>query len=201
MTEAADDICYRILDLEDGLRLGLLTTDKFQYLLKPIAKADESKLNLCRRDREKATLLRAFAITNLVNSVTDIFIDNEKEILSGDYKKSLIDGSEYAEPLKAIEIFSRKNCYDNEKVLKIELAGYNVIGFLLKTLLKAIGEDKSKIRAILYSLLTDKSTQKVFDESDEYHKILIIVDIISGMTDGYAVSLYRQLSGLALPTI
>jgi dGTPase len=201
LTEAADDICYHILDLEDGFILGIIPLEEFYRLLQPIAKVPQIKYSKANRDRERITLLRALALTNLVDSIVECFIHNEEEILDGSFIHALTDVFKYKNQIKNIRNISSNKLYRDEKVVRIEFAGLNVIHTIMSKLLYAVIDKKHKSHAIIKKLFGDTYSYEYFLKSEKYDKILRIVDLVSGMTDGFAVKLFRELSGISLPTI
>lgn len=197
LTEAADDICYNILDLEDGFRLGLIKYEDVEQLLQPIANA-RSEVAELERECEKIGVLRGRAIGNLVSAVTDVFLWNLDDILEGNYKKSLIETSSFASELKEISRICTSECYHNVGVAKIESAGNEVLTCLLDKMLAVVKDPKHRLDSLIKSLLRDKFIYSLFNQESAYKKILTIVDLITGMTDRFAITLYRQLKGMTV---
>lgn len=202
LMEAADDICYRIIDLEDAFRLKILTKNEvFELLLGIFDKIDLQKiitsLEKQSLDNQQLSYLRAMVINQLVNQCTTIFMQNEAELLGGTLNKSLIDLLPEKQ-LKAIEEIDRisvEKVYNHKSVIEIELAGYNVIGGLLDEFIQAVVYSKQKKSEKLLALIPDQ-----FDAKNDslYEKMLAVVDYISGMTDLYAIDLFRKIKGISV---
>jgi len=196
LVEAADDICYQILDLEDGFRLGKIRYDDARDLLEAIAGEGESP-SPADRDDEKSVVgyLRARSIDVLVREAADLFLREEAGILEGAFDRALVDAIPSKEKIDAITALVARRCYQCEEVLEIEIAGYEAIGALLDRLvgaaLRPAHPEYERIRAWMPELFPESAS--------DYEKILRVTDFVSGMTDGYAVSLFRRLSGISLP--
>ncbi len=203
LVEAADDICYRIMDLEDAFRLGLLSFDYTESLLKPLV---TSNLNSYegRSRNDKIGYLRAKAINDTVVQLADIFLENEDKILDGEFDPDLITVIDSGEQLELIKKISIKEIYSYRSVVEREAAGYEVLGGLLDAFINAVNETyegnpswKSKN---LMKLLPGQFLGKNGKPDDNiYLRLLKITDFVSGMTDSYAVSLYRKIKGISLP--
>ncbi len=202
LVEAADDICYLILDLEDGHRIGYVTHEQYLDLMLPIAsrhpsfKAGRSPATTTRQRRLYSGILRAMAINVLVRDVTDAFLEREQAILAGEFDGQLTTHTPSTTQLDNIERDSIRYCYNARDVVQVELAGYDVIAGLLKKLVGAAMEPKrpeSKKLRSLFDWLDAAGEQPL------YQTLLMITDYVSGMTDSYAVDLYRKLYGLRLP--
>lgn len=197
LTEAADDICYNILDLEDGFILGLIQYKDFENCLMPIAEVPTTKLVESETEKEKVSLLRALSINNLVKQTVEVFLDREADIVNGNYNRSLISDIKHNGYLKDIKTLSEDTCYLMKEVVKAEIGGKKALNEVLNQLsylaLSGDGKDDKKLKKIVgTSFLEIESC---------YEKLLSIIDFVSGMTDRYTVSLYRQLYGIELPTI
>lgn len=211
LVEAADDICYRIIDFEDAHRLGILTiatiTDLFLAFFEKETGYDAKDrilqtLDSINDDNQKVQFLRAKLINLMVQRVCQVFLEKENELLEGSLQKSLIDYLPDGELgiIKKIDKYSVEHIYNHRSVVEIELAGYNVIGFLLKQFINAVlkpGSSKSK------KLLQIIPPQFVISNSKEslYGDMQSVVDFIAGMTDLYAVDMYRKLTGMNFPLL
>jgi dGTPase len=203
LVEAADDICYRIMDLEDGFRLGLLSFDYTESLLKPLV---TSRLNSYegRSRNDKIGYLRAKAINDTVVQLADVFIENEEKILKGNFEQDLISVIDSGEQLELIKKISVNEIYSYRSVVEREAAGYEVLGGLLDAFIGAVNETyigtpswKSKnLMKLLPKQFLGKNGRP---DDDLYFRLLKITDFVSGMTDSYAVSLYRKIKGISLP--
>lgn len=210
LVEAADDICYRIIDFEDGIRIGLIDFKTGEELLKAVVgnDFDAARYDLVTDKREKISYLRAKAINTLINACTKLFLEKEKEILEGKFDQSLTDilDMEISEPLNNILKISISHVYRSKQVLQIEAAGFNVVAELLDLFITAVndfhihGKELRKKRPYsekVISLLPEQFLQH--SESDLYLRILRVCEFVAGMTDSYAVTLYRRLKGIELP--
>jgi len=206
LVEAADDICYKIMDLEDGFKHGLVDYKTVDELLKIIIKTEEGKqdinafensLSNIIDETEKVGYLRAKAINSLVIQVANKFINKEQEILKGKFDENLCDVIESKETLEVIEKLTYREIFSYKSVVEIEAAGYKVLPDLLDIFLSAAQTpDENRSNKIL-NLLPDEYR---FDyEECNYQSILSIVKYITGMTDNFAVDMYRKLNGIELP--
>ena len=203
LVEAADDICYGINDIEDGYRLRHISFQEAVDLLKPISpKSELTQYDSILEDEDKISYLRAKAIKELIVQVVDSFRSHEKEILSGEFDSSLTSTVSCKNFLKAIDDVSQDKIYTAREVLEVEIPGYDVLGGLLEAFVPAVeetvkGEATARRRGI-YRLLP-KAIQRKLKTEEKYCRLLRITDFVSGMTDSYAVSLYKQIKGISLP--
>lgn len=201
LVEAADDICYRIMDLEDGFRLGLISFAETVELITPLINSNILEGYERRDEKEKIGYLRAKAISDLVNELATTFLDEESNILSGRFEDNLLSIIPKSEPLNVIQNISVEKIYRSRIVVEREVAGYEVLGGLLDTFIQAYHEDPdnnfSKRNLAIINLLP----KRFITDRDEniYNRILRILDFISGMTDSFAVSLFRNIKGISLP--
>jgi len=201
LVEAADDICYRIMDLEDGFRLSLISFTETEDLMIPLVNKNILKGYKRRDEKEKIGYLRAKAISDLVNELADTFMDEEKNILAGKLEDDLIAIIPNAKTLKTITEISIDKIYRTRSVVEREVAGYEVLWGLLDTFIHAYNESyegnlSPKNRAIINLLPKRITTAK---NDDLYTRLLSITDFVSGMTDSFAVSLFRKIKGISLP--
>jgi dGTPase len=203
LVEAADDICYSIMDLEDGFRLGLLSFNETESLLLPLIHKKDLTGYKNRDDNEKIGYLRAKAISDLVNDIAEAFAENEKGILNGNFNKEFVTVINKSNSLKKIEKASILKIYRHRSVVEREAAGYEVLGGLLDTFITAYNEYSEnklspKNRAII-NLIPKRFFYAEKQNPELYHRLLRIIDFVSGMTDSYAVSIYRKIKGISLP--
>ncbi len=205
LVEAADDICYKIMDIEDAHKLHILTTERtidlFMNFFPPARQEKMKKTMLLVNDvNEQLAYLRSNVIGLLVNECAQVFIDNEEDILNGSFNNPLIKHIPELsrEAYKTCTDYSVKYIYRAKDVLDIELAGHRIIGLLLDTLMDAI-RDPDKAYSKL--LLTRVPEQYEVQDSSLYTRVLAILDYISGMTDIYALDLYRKITGMSLPAV
>ncbi len=207
LVEAADDICYHIIDLEDGCRLGLVS---FEFVRDIFAKIlgdryRPEKLEMIIGEAEKISVLRALVINKLIEEVSLVFMSKEDEILSGDFDEALIDNVPSAPHLNEIIKVSIAKLYRAQQVLEKEAGGYQVIEDLLKSFGFAVytqyfdeehvtGKTKS-----VYRMLSKTTQDRLDKEETLYQKLLVVTDFVSGLTDRYAISLFKTLKGISLP--
>lgn len=207
LVEAADDICYRIVDLEDGFRMGRVSFDETVELLNPLVHKqyeDKSVSNddLTRsKQQQEVSYLRAQAINELAESAAEVFKQDYEDILAGRFKGTLTNVSKHKYHLEEIKQATSKKIYSTPSVIQIEVSGYKVLGELLELFIPAVLNCSNRGSAYNEKLiellpLHLRPTDTMYD----YQKILCVTDHISGMTDTYAVSLYRHLTGIELPT-
>ncbi|WP_077352710.1 dGTP triphosphohydrolase [Algoriphagus sp. A40] len=207
LVEAADDICYTIIDLEDGCTLGLVSFEETVALLKPILgeRFDEEKLK-DRTHTQNLGILRAMAIGQLVGETVEVFAQYEESMRKGNFDKALTDIIPSAKTLAAISSASVRKIYRSKVVLEKEAAGFQVLEGLLSVFSQALyhqfyypelfsGQDKSILR-----LLPEDFPLKGWGaEVNPYPLLRSLVDFISGMTDKYALNLYRRVKGISFP--
>lgn len=209
LVEAADDICYSIIDLEDGCTLGLVSFEETVNLIKPILgdRFDREKL----KDRTQAQslgILRAMAIGQLIRETVEVFGQYEEGMRKGNFDKALTDIIPSAKALAAISEASVKSIYRSKVVLEKEAAGFQVLEGLLAVFSQALyhqfyspelfsGQDKS----ILRLLPEDFPLKSWGAEVNPYPLLRSLVDFISGMTDKYALNLYRRVKGISFPGV
>ncbi len=207
LVEAADDICYHIIDLEDGCRLGLVQFEVVRDLLATILgdRYDPEKLDKIYGENEKISLLRALCINQLIYEATDVFIQHEEDILSGNFDTDLISEVSSKDILKAISKLSIDKLYRSRVVLEKEAGGFEVLENLLSAFCFAVyykyhkpdgynGKFRSTFR-----LLPDNIQYYISQEVSFYQRMLYITDYISGITDRHAVSLFKRIKGISLP--
>jgi dGTPase len=211
LVEAADDICYRVIDFEDAHRLNIISIDMIKALFLAFFDHEEGYdardrvekvLNGINDDNQKVQFLRAKLINLLIFRVRDVFIRHEALLLDGALEKSLIDylPAREVELIRKIDAFSVQHIYNHRSVVEIEIAGYNVIGGMLKEFFGAVLDPHSAKSAKLLQLISKQFI--ITGEPDRlYYDIQSVVDFIAGMTDLYAVDLYRKITGMAFPQI
>ena len=203
LVEAADDICYRIMDLEDGFRLGLLSFNETENLLMPLIKSNLTSYDT-RDTNEKIGYLRAKAINDTVVELADSFIENEEKILEGKFEQDLISVIGSGKQLEEIKRISVQEIYSYRSVVEREAAGYEVLGGLLRTFINAVNETYSgnpswKSKNLMKLLPGQFVGPDGRPDVDVYDRLLKITDFVSGMTDSYAISLFRKIKGTSLP--
>lgn len=206
LTEAADDICYAIVDLEDGYRNNRLSFNDTSELLMGIIKSDpKTSYNdeKIKDNTERIGYMRAKAINALINLTTDVFFEKRELILSGDFKDTLVSNlpSEANQAYENLIENERNKVYTDKNILLTEAAGFCVLPGLLNILLSAAFGKDAQSKKIQTCLIKDLicNDESIEYEDRNYITILNIVKYISLMTDHYAVKLYRELTGIQLP--
>lgn len=203
LVEAADDICYSIIDLEDGCSLGLVSFEQAMELFGGVITVSQSKLgklSQLNNQAEKIGYLRALAIGDLMDECATLFLDYEKEILEGTFDVALADRCQSSKALKSIIDVSIEKIYRARKVVEIEAAGHEVLPGLMHEFTQAAQSlrDKSASRkyANLQKLLPTETVFAIQQHTDnDYHLLRQVIDFISGLTDRHAISLYRKMKG------
>lgn len=198
LVEAADDICYTIIDFEDGINLGLIPEDlALEYLIKLVENSiDREKYYSLITKEDRISYLRALAINSLIKDAVSIFLDNEEKILEGNYHYALMDQSRFKAQMGDIIKISVQNIYKSREVIEKELIGYQIINVLLDTFCTAYN-NKFEGRATNYDLLVLKLLPEKFitEKMNLYDRLLHICHFISMLTDGKALELYNIITG------
>ena len=206
LVEAADDICYEIMDIEDAHKLKILDTQTTFDLLLGFFDEKIDKKFFTNKDKilkevtdinEQVAYLRASVIGKLTKETAQVFLKNHDKILEGEFNLSLVDGLEgrSKEAFETCKKVAIKQIYNYRSVVKIELTGFNVIGTLLDEFITAIFNPDNDYSQKILSILP---SQFDVEEYSFYKKAMSIVDFISGMTDLYAVDLYKDIKGISL---
>lgn len=207
LVEAADDICYQIMDIEDACRLGILSFDETRHLLMSFFDSDAERHVFDNLDKvchtvtdkhEQISYMRSIAIGKLVGLCTDVFWDNRDRILRGDFDSTLVKNLPVLEnaAMKNIQKLSLEHIYKNQSVVEIELSGFRIMGTLLHEFIKAIFYPDRYYSSLLRPYLPE---QFVVDaNASVYDKYMSAVDMVSGMTDLYALDLYKKIKGIGL---
>ncbi len=204
LVEAADDICYNIIDLEDGTNLGLVSLQETESLLIEIIGAafKSEKYQSIDSLKEKVSVLRAMAIQRLIQECVDVFIEKEREILAGIFDKALTDNIPSTPVLEKIQSISFFKIYKSKPVIEREIAGFEVLNGLLETFVPAVLESHSEgktswFHSSLIKLLPVDYQTMLEKASGLYEALLVLLDFISGLTDSHALSLYRNIKGIS----
>jgi dGTPase len=210
LVEVADDTCYLIVDLEDAARLGFVPYKDAECLLGDLAGNTVSggRLDRLHDPKERLEYLRAKAIGRLLESAAAVFLENEDAILSGQFDDELLENSPIAHPLQAILKLAKETIYTARPALEIETAGFEVLGALLGLFTNAVEaragvEDvrfTTRERMLLKLLPNQFLGHGGEPDADPYVRLLQVADFVAGMTDSYAVDMYRKLKGFDLPT-
>ncbi|HEY9550877.1 MAG TPA: dNTP triphosphohydrolase, partial [Prevotella sp.] len=207
LVEAADDICYEIMDIEDAHKLKILSFQETESLLLGFFDAT-TRQNILNRieqegvsdENEKVVYMRACAIGKLENECVKVFVEHEDAILNGTFEKSLID---YIPPLqhdayKHCTQVSKERIYQSKPVLDVELSGYKIMETLMDALVEAAVNPE---RFHSKQLINRFSSQYDIKSSDLETRMMAVIDYISGMTDIYALDIYQKINGISLPIV
>ena len=205
LVEAADDICYSIIDMEDGCRLGLLTFEETVDLLSGILrdKLDKNKLGSTKDLNQKLGVLRALAIGELIDACIEIFLSHEKGLLDGSFDQALTDLCVFHDSLSEISKVSIARIYHAKHVVEIEASGHQILPGLLEEFTEAgvhiiSNKHSRKYNNLRLLLPPDIASSISARPADVYQMLRSVTDFISGLTDRHALSLYRRIKGISL---
>jgi len=207
LVEAADDICYEIMDIEDAHKLKILSYDETAQLMLGFFDEEKQQRILHRitdegltDNNEKVVYLRACVIGDLERECVRVFCDHEEQLLSGTFEGSLID--HIAEPLRqayqTCADLSVKRIYKSRPVLDVELSGYKIMETLMEHFIEAAHYPD---RFYSKQLISRVSSQYEIDSPDLETRLMAVIDYISGMTDVYALDVYQKICGISLPIV
>ena len=207
LVEAADDICYEIMDIEDSHKLKILTFDETASLLLQFFD-DATRQRILQRitdegitdNNEKVTYMRASVIGLLEHKCVEVFVAHEEQILNGSFEGSLIDHISQRErdAYRACMDVSIRKIYNSKPVLDVELSGYKIIETLMDSLIQAaVYPEKFHSKQLIGRV----SSQYHIDSPDLETRIMAMIDYISGMTDVYALDVYQKINGISLPIV
>ena len=207
LVEAADDICYEIMDIEDAHKLRILSYEETRQLLLGFFD-EETRTAICKRMEtegvddvnEQVVYMRSCAIGTLTNACAQVFIDHEDEILAGSFQGSLIKHTPAAilNAYKKCTETSCKKIYNSKPVLDVELSGYRIIQTLMEQMVNAVVYPE---RFYSRQLIQRVSSQYDISSDSLDDRIMAVVDYISGMTDVYALDIYQKINGISLPIV
>jgi len=194
LVEAADDICYTIIDFEDGINLGLISEDvALEYLGGIISdKINTHKYSKLQTKEERIAYLRAVAIGALIQDATDIFLQNEDAILAGEFHQSLLYDSKYRHQITDVIDCSVERIYQSDEVVEKEVSGYVVLQHLLDIFFTAIINQENGRETSFDKLLLKKLPEKYRKKGSLYDKVMGITCYITSLTDSNAVELYLK---------
>lgn len=205
LVEAADDICYQVMDIEDAHKLKLLTTEETQQLFLSFFDEEQrnrilQRMNTLEDVNEQIVYLRSCVINCLEQECVRVFVEQEDEFLAGTFPGPLI--KHIAEvPRRAYqecEKVANGKIYHCKDVVDIEIAGFKVITTLTDLMVKAVTNSD---RTFSQLLINRVSPQYDILAPTLYGRIMAVLDYISGMTDVYALDLYRKINGMSLPDV
>ncbi len=207
LVEAADDICYEIMDLEDAHKLKIVTFEETSRLMLSFFDEDTQQRILQRivdeqvtDNNEKIVYMRSCVIGKLENECVQAFLNHEAEILAGTFQKGLVDhiSSLQREAYQRCARFSVERIYKSRPVLDVELSGYKIMATLMQQMVEAVMHPE---RYYSQQLIGRVSSQYDIDAPDLETRLMAVIDYISGMTDVYALDVYQKINGISLPII
>jgi len=198
LVEAADDICYTIIDFEDGINLGLIEEEfALEYMIKLVKNTiDIKKYHSLQHKTDRVSYLRALAIGVLINEAVTIFLENEEAILQGTFEKSLLDKCTYEAQINDILKISVAKIYKSAEVVEKEIAGYRIIADLLDVFVTALNHkfdgNQSNFDKLVLNLLPNEYQ---VESANLYDRILQICSYVSRMSDSSAIRMHKKLTG------
>lgn len=200
LVEAADDICYTIIDFEDGINLGLIQEEyALEYLINLVKETiNTKKYNQLSNTQDRVSYLRALAINTLINEAVDIFIANEDAILKDEFQMALLDKSKYEAQINDIIKISVDNVYQSTEVIDKEISGYQVLNTLLKVYTDAVNNSYDQ-NPTNYDKLIVKSLPEsvIVNEDSLYLRLLRLCNYVSLLSDSKAIMVYKKINGLS----
>jgi len=201
LVEAADDICYTIIDFEDGINLGLIQEEfALEYLINLVRDTiNTKKYHQLQNTQDRVSYLRALAINTLINEVVAIFMNNEDAILNGTFEAALLDRSKFEAQINDIIKVSVDKVYKSTEVVEKEIAGYSVLSELLQVFIVAVINANtasiSNYNRLILRLLPD-----IYYHPDDssYNKIMKVCSFIANMSDRYAILLFNKIKGIQI---
>lgn len=199
LVEAADDICYTIIDFEDGINLGLIQEElALEYLINLVRDTiNTKKYHQLQNTQDRVSYLRALAINTLINEVVMIFMNNEDAILAGAFETALLDKSKFEAQINDIIKVSVEKVYQSTEVVEKEIAGYSVLSELLQVFISAV-INANTTSVSNYNRLILRLLPKIYYHPDDslYKKIMKVCSFIANMSDSYAILLFNKIKGI-----
>ncbi|PQV48446.1 dGTPase [Jejuia pallidilutea] len=199
LVEAADDICYTIIDFEDGINLGLIPEEfALEYLSKVIRDniKPENYYALATRE-DRIGYLRALAIGALIKDAVNVFMKNEDAILSGTFSSALLDKSKFEAQIKDIIKISVENIYQSEEVVDKEIAGYQIINKLLTVYTAAVNHNFNGTASNYDKLILKRLPETInFNAPNLYERLLAVCHYVSLLSDSKAIQNFKKIEGV-----
>ncbi len=210
LVEAADDICYQIMDIEDSHKLHILSYDETMAILESFYDKNDDKEDLKIINRtfkivtdknERIAFLRAGIINKLINACAETFCNNYEDIMAGEFKSTLIKNLSGTNKTAydACTDLAYGRIYHTNIVTQIQIAGFKILGTILKEYTDAILKPETYYARNILSVMPGQ--YQVSKDDSMYTKIQTVIDYVSGMTDSYALNLYRKIKGIEVPEI
>lgn len=204
LVEAADDICYAIIDLEDGIDVGALSFEDYEKFIKGHLKHDkeyeswDGEYKNLEDTRQKISYLRSKAITRLAEESSASWLKYEVDIMHGNFESSLLDKIGSANLVKEAKEIAKEKVFNNPRKIYIEIASYKILHGLLDAFSEAVLRRKENGSAKSKRLFTLMGEDAPKGDYSPYETLLKVIDFVSGMTDRFALGMYRQLDGISL---
>lgn len=197
LVEAADDICYTIIDFEDGINMGLIQEEyALEYLINLVKdNINTSLYRSLQNTADRLSYLRSLAISTLINEAVEIFLDHEKEILEGSFHTSLTDQSKFTSQIKDILTISRELVYQSDEVTQKEISGFKILSVLLEAFTKAVENAFNHQTSYYDELILRHIPPHVYKKESLYESIIDTCSFVAGMTDGKALLTFKTLNG------
>ncbi len=193
LVEAADDICYTIIDFEDGINLGLISEEyALEYMVKLVPNINTKKYYELTTKAARVGYLRALAIGTLIDEAVTIFMKNEEAILEGAFAKALLDKSKYEAQIDDILKISVSNIYQSQEVVEKEIAGYEILSTLLDKRCNVITNTPTHYDTLVLKLFENSDRE----EMSLYQELMEVCNYVSVMTDSKSLRIFQKLKGL-----
>ncbi len=209
LMEAADDICYALIDLEDGIEMGYITYDEaidileiiFDFKTIPPLHASCTGTELLRRT---IAIARGKAMNILIEGVVDTFMQQQDNLLTGNFEyDDLIGacGGRIKECIYTAKNMAKSQIFDRPRKLEIEVGSHATIDILLDAFITATydlysTQDGDMVSKKSRQILNLMGSHQPKQEWSLHHAYMHAIDFISGMTDNYAVSITKQLAAM-----
>lgn len=196
LVEAADDICYTIIDFEDGINLGLIEEEfALEYLIKLVKNnINTEKYHSLKQTTDRLAYLRSLAINTLISEAVQVFLSHEEEILKGTFTSSLLEKSNYTAQIDDIIKISIEKIYQSKEVINKEITGYKILSTLLDTYTIAI-ENKMNNTERHYDDLVLNTLNIQVNTNSIYNNILAVCHYVSRLTDGKSSQIFQKMNG------
>ena len=199
LVEAADDICYTIIDFEDGINLGLVDEDyALEYLINLVRDSiNTEKYHSLNNTIDRVSYLRALSINTLINEAVEIFIENEDDILNGKFNVALLKKSKFKPQIVDIIKISIEKIYESKEVIEKEVAGYNIINKLLDTFISSVNRyyegSQTSYDDLIIKLLPSTTN---LNHDNLYSRLLEICHYVASLSDRKALNVYNKITGV-----
>lgn len=209
LVEAADDICYRVIDIEDAHRLGIVSYEKVCSLFLPFFENTNEynakdkiveKLANIKDPNLKVQFIRANWIGLMVGKLAQLFVANEEALLAGTLDKDLLSllPNRELQLISEINQYSYSHIYNHKAVVEIELSGFHIIGSLLQSFVHAVLQPHEAKSEKLLLLIPAQFPINHTEGYSLYQNLQSVVDFIAGMTDLFAIDLYQKITGISI---